>query len=307
MHKPVMLDEVLESLKPHEQETFIDATFGAGGYSAAILEKANCFIVALDRDPEAAIRAQSFKNKYNDRFSFYEGRFGDMERLIPAAGYDGIVFDVGVSSPQLDEGERGFSFRMEGPLDMRMEKKGLSAADVVNSFEEKEIARIIWIYGEERRSRAIARAIVEKRRVHPFKTTTQLADLVRSIVGVERPGFDPATRTFQALRLYVNDELGELERGLEASEKLLKIGGRLVVVCFHSLEDRIVKNFLKKKSGGLSHPSRYLPEAPYLEPTFQLKSRKALMPGDAEIKSNPRARSARLRWGIRIESTGGNR
>jgi 16S rRNA (cytosine1402-N4)-methyltransferase len=170
---------------------------------------------------------------------------------------------------------------------------------VVNKFEEQEIANIIWTYGEERRSRAIARAIVVQRREQPFETTTQLADLVRSIVRVERPGFDPATRTFQALRLYVNDELGELERGLEASEKLLKTGGRLVVVSFHSLEDRIVKNFLKKKSGGLAHPSRYLPEAPRVKPTFHLKNRKALTPTEAEVKSNPRARSAHLRWAIR--------
>lgn len=300
MHKPVMIEEVLETLGPRDQETYIDATFGAGGYSRAIMEKANCFVVALDRDPEASLRAQSLKNQYPERFSFFEGRFGEMETLIPEIGYDGIVFDVGVSSPQLDEANRGFSFRMEGPLDMRMEKRGLSASDVVNSFEEKEIARIIWVYGEERRSRAIAHAIVEKRKAQPFETTTQLADLVRSIVGVERPGFDPATRTFQALRLYVNDELRELERGLEASERLLKGGGRIVVVCFHSLEDRVVKNFLKKRSEGQSNPSRYLPEKPYSAPTFTLKSRKALMPGEAEIKHNPRARSARLRWAIRL-------
>jgi len=301
MHEPVMVKEVLEILGPRDQETYIDATFGAGGYSESIMEKAKCFVVALDRDPEASPRALSFQKKYQERFSFYEGRFGEMEKLVPSIEYDGIVFDIGVSSPQIDDPIRGFSFRMEGPLDMRMEKKGLSAADVVNGFEEKEIARIIWVYGEERRSRAIARAIVATRKEQPFETTTHLADLVRSIVGVERPGFDPATRTFQALRLYVNDELGELERGLEASEKLLKTGGRLVVVCFHSLEDRIVKNFLKTRSGGLANPSRYLPDAPYQNPTFQLKDRKALTPGEAEIKRNPRARSARLRWAIRLE------
>jgi 16S rRNA (cytosine1402-N4)-methyltransferase len=300
MHKPVMVEEVLEALAPHDQETYIDATFGVGGYSQAILEKAKCFVFALDRDPEASIRALSFKNKYSDSFSFYEGRFGNMEELLPSMSYDGIVFDVGVSSPQLDEATRGFSFKTEGPLDMRMGKKGLSASDVVNEFEEKEIARIIWIYGEERRSRTIAQAIVAKRKDHPFETTTQLAELVRSIVGVERPGFDPATRTFQALRLYVNDELGELERGLEASERLLKIGGRLVVVCFHSLEDRIVKNFLNEKSGRAPGVSRYRPEVPHVVPTFQLKNRKALLPGEAEIRSNPRARSARLRWAVRI-------
>lgn len=301
MHKPVMLEEVLKTLGPRDKETYIDATFGAGGYSQAILEKEKCFVVALDRDPEACSRALSFKNQYQERFSFYEGRFGDMEKIVPSIGYDGIVFDVGVSSPQLDEASRGFSFRMEGPLDMRMEKRGFSASDVVNGFEEKEIARIIWVYGEERRSRAIARAIVAERKEQPFETTTQLADLVRAIVGVERPGFDPATRTFQALRLYVNDELGELERGLEASEKLLKTGGRLVVVCFHSLEDRIVKEFLKKRSGGAPNPSRYLPETARLAPTFQLENRKALMPDDTELTRNPRARSARLRWAIRLE------
>lgn len=300
MHKPVMLEEVLEALNPQDQETYIDATFGAGGYTQAILGKARCTVVALDRDPEAFHRALSFNKEYAGRFSFYEGRFGDMETFIPENGYDGIVFDIGVSSPQLDDAARGFSFKMAGPLDMRMEKKGLSAADVVNNFEEKEIARILWIYGEERRSRAIARAIIAKRKEYPFENTTQLADLVRSIVRVERPGFDPATRTFQALRLYVNDELGELERGLAASEKLLKIGGRLVVVSFHSLEDRIVKEFLKEKSGEAANPSRYLPETPRPQPTFQLKDRKALLPKEEEIRQNSRARSARLRWAIRI-------
>lgn len=300
MHKPVMLEEVLEILAPHNQQTYIDATFGAGGYSQAILETANCSVIAFDRDPEAFQRAVSFKKEYSDRFNFYEGRFGDMQRLVPGRGYDGVVFDIGVSSPQLNDAARGFSFRMEGPLDMRMEQKGMSAADIVNTFEEKEIARIIWVYGEERRSRAIARAILAKRKEQPFETTTQLADLVRSIVGVERPGFDPATRTFQALRLYVNDELGELERGLVASEKLLKIGGRLVVVSFHSLEDRIVKEFLKEKSGEAANPSRYLPEVPRPQPSFKLKDRKALMPKEKEINHNPRARSARLRWAIRI-------
>lgn len=300
MHKPVMLKEVLETLNPQDQGVYIDATFGTGGYTRSILEKTKCHVIALDRDPSASQRALFFKKEYPDRFAFYEGRFGDMEKLVPQKSYDGIVFDIGVSSPQLDDAARGFSFRMEGPLDMRMENKGLSAADVVNGFEEKEIARIIWVYGEERRSRAIAHAIVARRKEHPFTTTTHLADLVRSIVGMERPGFDPATRTFQALRLYVNDELGELERGLAASEKLLKIGGRLVVVSFHSLEDRIVKEFLKEKSGETANPSRYLPETPRPQPTFQLKNRKAIWPTEEEIKYNPRARSARLRWAIRI-------
>lgn len=301
MHNPVMLDEILETLSPQNEETYIDATFGVGGYSRAILEKVNCSIVALDRDPEALKHASILKDEFPERFSFFQGKFGEMVHLVPSILYDGIVFDLGVSSPQLDVAVRGFSFRMEGPLDMRMEKQGLSAAEVVNSFDEKEIARILWVYGEERRSRAIAREIVEKR---PFETTLQLADLVRSIVGFERPGFDPATRTFQALRLYVNDELGELERGLEAAEKLLKVGGRLVVVSFHSLEDRIVKTFFKERSGNLPHSSRYVPEAPRPKATFCLKDRKALLPEEEELKLNPRARSARLRWGIRMEGAG---
>ena len=298
MHKPVMLQEVLETLMPRDKENYIDATFGVGGYSEALLERAHCSVVALDRDPEAQKSAQILKEKYPNRFTFCEGRFGDMGQLVPSFKYDGIVFDLGVSSPQLDKAERGFSFRAQGPLDMRMEKKGLSAADVVNTFEEKEISRILWVYGEERRSRALARAIVQQR---PFETTIQLAELVRAIVGFERPGFDPATRTFQALRLYVNEELDELQRGLEASEKLLKEGGRLVVVSFHSLEDRIVKTFFKERSGKMPRSSRYLPESPSLRSTFQLKSRKALLPQEEEIKDNSRARSARLRWGVRVQ------
>ncbi|MBY0292639.1 MAG: 16S rRNA (cytosine(1402)-N(4))-methyltransferase RsmH [Alphaproteobacteria bacterium] len=300
MHKSVMLREVLETLMPRDKETYIDATFGVGGYSEAFLKHANCSVVALDRDPEAQKSAQALKDKYPSRFTFCEGRFGDMSQLVPSFEYDGIVFDLGVSSPQLDKVERGFSFKAQGPLDMRMERKGLSAADVVNTFEEKEISHILWVYGEERRSRALARAIVQQR---PFETTTQLADVVRAIVGFERPGFDPATRTFQALRLYVNEELDELQRGLEASEKLLKEGGRLVVVSFHSLEDRIVKTFFKERSGKMPRSSRYLPESPSLQSTFQLKSRKALLPQEEEIKDNPRARSARLRWGVRVQGS----
>lgn len=298
MHKPVMLREVLETLSPCDNETYIDATFGAGGYSEAILEKANCSVLALDRDPDARIRSQSFKEKYQDHFTFIEGRFGQMLELVPSQEYDGIVFDLGVSSPQLDEAERGFSFKGEGPLDMRMEKKGLSAADVINTFDEKELSRILWVYGEERRSRAIARAIVQKR---PFETTKQLAELIRSIVGFERPGFDSATRSFQALRLFVNDELGELEKGLQASEKLLKEGGRVVVVSFHSLEDRIVKRYFKERSAGAPQASRFVPDVPKAKAIFLLKDRKALSPQEEELRENPRARSARLRWAIRVQ------
>ncbi len=302
MHKPVMLNEVLQALNPQDQETYIDATFGAGGYSQAILEKADCSVVAIDRDPEAASRADLLKQNYPKRFSFVEGRFGEMVNLVPPQGYDGIVFDLGVSSPQLDDGARGFSFKQDGPLDMRMDKQGLTAADVVNTFEEKEIARILWVYGEEKRSRSVARVIIEKRKITPFTTTTQLADVIRSVVGFERVGFDPATRSFQALRLYVNNELGELEEGLNASEALLKKGGRLVVVSFHSLEDRLVKTFLKEKSGNTPRPSRHAPNPLQKPPTFILKEKKSVVPSEAELRQNPRARSARLRWAVKGEA-----
>jgi len=296
MHKPVMLTEVLEALQPQDKEIYVDATFGGGGYSQAILDTADCSVVAMDRDPEAAERAALFQQRYPGRFSFYQTRFGEMANVVPPQGYDGIVFDLGVSSPQLDDGARGFSFKHDGPLDMRMDKQGLTAADVVNTFEEKEIARILWVYGEEKRSRAVARAIVAQR---PFSTTGQLAEVIRSVVGFVRVGFDPATRSFQALRLYVNDELGELEKGLEASEALLKKGGRLVVVSFHSLEDRLVKTFLRQKSGNTPRASRHLPERVSSPASFILQEKKALSPQDAELRENPRARSARLRWAVK--------
>ena len=302
MHKPVMLNEVLHALHPQNNETYIDATFGAGGYSQALLEQADCSVVAIDRDPEAAERAELFRHRYPGRFSFYNGKFGDMAQFVPPLGYDGIVFDLGVSSPQLDDGARGFSFKHDGPLDMRMDKQGLTAAELVNTFEEKEIARILWVYGEEKRSRAVARAIVAKRKEVPFSTTAQLADVVRAVVGFIRVGFDPATRSFQALRLFVNNELGELEEGLDASEVLLKAGGRLVVVSFHSLEDRIVKTFLKQKSGNMPRASRHIPDPLQAPPTFILKDKKSLVPQEAEVRENTRARSARLRWAIRGEA-----
>lgn len=302
MHKPVMLNEVLHALQPRTHETYIDATFGAGGYSQAILEQTDCAVIALDRDPEAAERAELFKSRYPGRFSFYPGRFGDMAKLVPSQVYDGIVFDLGVSSPQLDDGARGFSFKHDGPLDMRMDKQGLTAAELVNTFDEKEIARILWVYGEEKRSRAVARAVVAKRELIPFTTTLQLAEVVRAVVGFIRVGFDPATRSFQALRLYINNELGELEAGLHGSEALLKTGGRLVVVSFHSLEDRIVKTFLREKTGNTPRASRHRPDPLRSSPTFFLKDKKSILPQETELKENPRARSARLRWAVRGEA-----
>ena len=228
------------------------------------------------------------------------GRFGDMVRLLGDVGIDkidGLALDLGVSSMQLDQPERGFSFRADGPLDMRMEQSGMTAAEAVNQLTEPELADIIYRYGEERSSRRIAKAIVKSRRENPITRTGQLAKLVRGVVAKSKDGLDPATRTFQALRIYVNDELGELERGLNAAETLLRPGGRLVVVSFHSLEDRQVKEFLQGRSGGKPKPSRHLPPdtSPPAEPTFLLLRRRVVKPSAAEAEANPRARSARLR------------
>ena len=290
-----MLPEVIESLSPVDGGVYVDGTFGAGGYTKAILDAADCTVVAIDRDPDAKMRAKEIKN---DRLIFLRGCFGDVEQLLIDAGIgkiDGFVLDLGVSSFQLDEVERGFSFRGDAPLDMRMDpQSGQSAAELVSSAEEKELADIIYQYGEERKSRRIAKKIVELRRENPIHTTSQLADIVRSCVPKSRDGIDPATRTFQALRIAVNDELGELERALEAAENILKPGGKLVVVSFHSLEDGMVKRFLRKKSGG-EGVSRYQPQVDVKPAAFDLPSRKAIKPSDKEIAENARSRSARLR------------
>ena len=299
-HTPVMLDEVLDALSPRDGGIYVDGTFGGGGYSRAVLDAADCKVWGIDRDPEAVARGAELSKKYPNRLNVIEGRFGDMDRLLAEAGVetvDGVALDVGVSSMQIDDAARGFSFREDGPLDMRMEKAGTSAADVINDFGEKELADIIYKYGEERASRRIARAIVKARDIAPITTTGQLADVVRRVLPRARDGIDPATRTFQALRIYVNEELAELDRGLAAAETLLKSGGRLAVVSFHSLEDRVVKQFLRQRSGGDARGSRHLPESDVSgpAPTFQLVSKRPLKPSDDECRSNPRARSARLR------------
>ncbi|MEB3702908.1 16S rRNA (cytosine(1402)-N(4))-methyltransferase [Candidatus Bealeia paramacronuclearis] len=301
VHVPVMRDEVLKVLKPSPHKIYIDATFGAGGYSRAILEFAeDVHVVALDRDPDAIERGAHLKEKYPRHFSLYKTCFGDMKSAVPKNAYDGIVFDLGVSSPQFDEISRGFSFRGEGPLDMRMSQSGPTASDLVNTKSEEELADIIYRYGDERKSRRIAKAIVEARREIPFSTTQELADLVRRVVPSKPGDIDAATRTFQALRIAVNDELGELERGLEASEELLSDGGRLVVVSFHSLEDRIVKEFFKSRAGRMGQGSRHVPLAEIPQkPTFKLAETKVIAASREETENNPRARSAKLRWGIR--------
>jgi 16S rRNA (cytosine1402-N4)-methyltransferase len=303
-HIPVLLDAVLSVLAPEEGGRYIDGTFGAGGYSRAILDAADCAVLALDRDPTAIAAGRGVEATYHGRLKLAETPFSLMEDCAAAIGWErveGVVLDLGVSSMQLDEAERGFSFMHDGPLDMRMSGEGLSAASVVNSFEEAEIADILYRFGEERRSRAIAAAIVKDRQVRPFERTGQLAALAARVLG-HRPGDPkhPATRTFQALRLYVNDELGELEGALNAAERILKPGGRLAVVSFHSLEDRIVKRFLTERSGKRPRTSRHLPpDIEASEPAFELRDRHGIEPKEEEIALNPRARSARLRWALR--------
>lgn len=298
-HVPVLLQEMLVALNPGPEKHFIDGTFGAGGYSRALLEASpDCRVLGIDRDPDAVEAGAAVVAEFSGRLTLIEGRFGDLAEIATENGFDpadGVVLDIGVSSMQIDEAERGFSFRFDGPLDMRMERKGPSAADLVNTLEEAEIADILWRYGEERRSRAIARAIVKARAVEPITTTGALAKLVASVVWVQGDAINPATRTFQALRIAVNDELGELERGLEAAEAVLAPGGRLAVVTFHSLEDRIVKDFMTERSGRTAAPSRHLPQTQQERARFSLVTRKPITAGDAEIRLNPRARSAKLR------------
>ena len=305
-HTPVMLNEVMEALSPRDGAIYVDATFGAGGYAEALLEAVDCTVWGIDRDPRALAIGADLESRFRGRVTVLNGRFGDMVRLLSEVGVeriDGIALDLGVSSMQLDDPERGFSFRADGPLDMRMASSGMTAAEVVNRLTEKELADIIFRYGEERRSRRIARAIVESRRESPITRTGKLAELVRRVVVKSKDGIDPATRTFQALRIYVNDEMGELERGLNAAEILLRPGGRLSVVSFHSLEDRQAKEFLQGRSGTAAKPSRHLsPQTAEAAPTFKLLHRRVVKPTAAETEANPRARSARMRAAERTET-----
>lgn len=296
-HIPVMLQEVLTALKPQKGEVYVDATFGNGGYTKAILETADCKVIALDRDPTVKIRVNEFKNMYGDRFEFRAGQFGNFADLVPEK-INGAVFDIGVSSMQLDEAERGFSFSKEGALDMRMSQDGISAKDIVNSYDEEALADLIYQYGEERKSRQIAKRIAEYRQNKKIETTTELAEIIYSVIHKKFGEIDPATRTFQALRIAVNDELGELSRGLSDAANRLQKNGRLVVVDFHSLEDRIVKNFFKENGGKRIRVSKYAPELVQDEHLFAEVS-KVIMPTAEECGKNPRARSAKLRYAIR--------
>jgi 16S rRNA (cytosine1402-N4)-methyltransferase len=304
VHAPVLLDEAIAALEPRAEATYVDGTFGAGGYSRALLAAANCRVIAIDRDPAAIALGGELARANPGRFTLVEGRFGDMEALLAALGVSavaGIALDLGVSSPQLDDPQRGFSFRADGPLDMRMGREGASAADLVNNLSESALANLIYIYGEERFARRVARAIVAARREAPLTRTAELARIVRAAVPVSGT-IDPATRTFQALRMEVNDELGELERALLAAERLLAPGGRLVIVAFQSLEDRKVKEFLRQRSAEAPLGSRHRPAPPPRAPSFRLIARKPIMPGAAEIARNPRARSARLRAAERTQA-----
>jgi 16S rRNA (cytosine1402-N4)-methyltransferase len=329
-HLPVMLAEVLATLAPKAGETYIDATFGAGGYSTAILNAATCKVLALDRDIRAVRSASEICQRFPNRLNVVNAEFSRLDEIArielsthatddqPSVfiAPDGVVLDIGVSSMQLDEAERGFSFQGDGPLDMRMSapidpltgdvaNDAMSAADFLNTAEEEQIANVIYLYGEEKKSRSIARAIVGYRRATPFTSTRELASLVSKVLGGRKEdGRHPATRTFQALRIHVNDELGELAQGLACAERILKPGGRLVVVTFHSLEDRIVKRFFTQRAGKESQGSRHLPPTREEKgaPSFQIVNSRPLSPNQAELDINPRARSARLRAGIRTSA-----
>lgn len=307
-HIPVMLAEVLAALEPRDGERYIDATFGAGGYTKAILGAAETHVLAIDRDPDAIAEGQALVAASGGRLMLLQGVFGDMASLATGSGFaavDGIVLDIGVSSMQLDRAERGFSFMSDGPLDMRMSQEGRSAADIVNEDDERDIAFILRTWGEERQAGRIARAITREREKAPIATTRQLAAIVERVLGRswdERK--HPATRTFQALRIAVNNELDELTQGLEAAERLLKPGGRLVLVTFHSEEDRIAKRFLTERTGRTSGVSRHGPpmtgEAP--SQSFRFVNHRPLTPGEEEIARNPRSRSAKLRTALRTEA-----
>jgi 16S rRNA (cytosine1402-N4)-methyltransferase len=305
-HKPVMLDEVLAALAPKDGDLIVDGTFGGGGYTRAILAAANCSVFAIDRDLDAILRAEALATE-TDRITPLLGRFGDMDTLVRSTGcerVDSVVLDIGVSSFQIDEGHRGFSFNKDGPLDMRMGAVGPTAADVVNHMDEGDLANVIFRLGEEKQARRIARQIVNRRKEQPFETTLDLAQTVETAVGGRKGSrIHPATLTFQAIRMYVNDELGELARALVAAERLLKPGGRLVIVTFHSLEDRMVKQWLRDRSGKNAGGSRHMPlMAKGPEATFELHPNKPILPQDKEVEGNPRARSAKLRAAIRTEA-----
>jgi 16S rRNA (cytosine1402-N4)-methyltransferase len=304
-HAPVLLAEAMEALALKDGGVYIDATFGGGGYSFEMLSRADCQVIAYDRDPDAIARGAAMSaalvGVQHGKFTLHQGRFGDLSAAAPV---NGVVFDLGVSSFQFDEAGRGFSFQTDAELDMRMEKQGPSAADAVNKLSEVALAELIYRYGEDDDSRRIARGVVQARAAAPITRTLQFADIVERAVGGRRGArTHPATKSFQALRMLVNDELGELARGLSAAEHVLAPGGRLVVVSFHSLEDRMVKNFITERADAQGRGSRHAPDLPAERaPSFALERRRATAPTDAEVAANPRSRSASLRWATRTDA-----
>ncbi len=311
LHIPVLRDEMVKAVAPRDGEVIVDGTFGAGGYSRALLDAATCKVVAFDRDPHVKLLADALAREFPGHFLFLPARFSSMVTVLADVGVhsvDAIVLDIGVSSMQFDEDVRGFSFQREAPLDMRMGADGATAADIVNSYSEFDLARILYEYGEEKDSRRIARALVAARAEQPITTTRQLADIISNTVrGAARMKIHPATRSFQALRIEVNQELAELEAALRAAEHLLKPGGRLVVVSFHSLEDRIIKQFMQRRSNPLGPISRHSPAALVADRaasqnTFVLTPKNAIAPTEEEVRRNPRARSAKLRCATRTAS-----
>ena len=297
-----MLPEVLSALNPQAGETYVDGTFGNGGYSEAFLQAAECHVIGLDRDPNVGPRAKELVINYQGRFRLIETPFSKMDG-VGVAPVDAVILDIGVSSMQLDQAERGFSFMRAGPLDMRMGADGPTAADAIKSLSHSDLIRVFQVYGEERRARRAADFIIRARDEADITTTDALADLIEKALG--RTGKNhPATRVFQALRIYINDELGELYRGLCAAEKILAPGGRLIVVTFHSLEDRIVKSFLRRRSGEITGGSRYAPEVKHDGPaaSFAQGKRSVIKPSKSEVGENPRSRSAKLRFAIRSDA-----
>jgi 16S rRNA (cytosine1402-N4)-methyltransferase len=303
-HIPVMLEEVLAHLEPAEHRIILDGTFGAGGYTGAILAR-GADVIALDRDPSAIAAGQDMVGRIGGRLALHQSNFGMLDRFAPEGGLDGVVLDIGVSSMQIDEAERGFSFQKNGPLDMRMAAAGVSAADVINRAKVNDLIRIFSLLGEERQASRIAHAIDKRRLQTPFTTTRDLAGLIEVVTPRKMADkIHPATRVFQALRVFVNNELGELVAALFAAERALKPGGRLVVVTFHSLEDRIVKRFFADRSGKATG-SRHLPEVRQPPEIFKSMGKQPVLAGEAEAETNPRARSAKLRAGIRTDARPG--
>lgn len=302
-HVPVLLEEVIAALQPRDDAIYVDGTFGGGGYSEALLSRAQCRVVAIDRDVDAIERGATLGQRFSGRLTLIHGRFSEMDHLLGVrgvAGADGIALDIGVSSFQLDDAERGFSFSSDAPLDMRMDRSdGQTAADLCNTLTEAELAEILKDYGEEDRARAISRAIIAAR---PIVTARQLADLIERVSPRRGQKIHPATRSFQALRIVVNDELGELKRGLEAAERLLNPHGRLAVVTFHSLEDRIVKRFFAERFGRKPAASRHMPERQSSPALFRSIGGAPVTPSAEEIRHNPRARSAKLRAAERTQA-----